>query len=43
MYCEQRIYNNVHIYVLDKEYTTMNISELGTENIQQCTYMRSKQ
>ena len=39
MYCEQRIYNNVHICVLNKEYTTMYIYVLRTENIQQCTYM----
>ena len=43
MYSEQRIYNYVHICVLNKEYTTMYIYVLWTENIQQCTYMCSKQ
>ena len=43
MYGEQRIYNNVHICVLNKEYTTMYIYVLWTENIQQCTYMCFRQ
>ena len=56
MYCEWRIYNNVHICVLNKEntamflyvlrtgeYTRMYIYVLWTENIQQCTYVCSKQ
>ena len=41
MNCEQRIYNNVHICVLNKEYT--NIYVLRTENIQECTYMYCEQ
>ena len=43
MYCKQRIYNNVHICVLNKEYTTMFIFVLRTQNIQQCAYMYCEQ
>ena len=39
MFWEQRIYNNVHICVLNKEYTAMFLYVLRTENIQECTYM----
>ena len=43
MYCEQRIYNNVHICIVNREYTTMFIYVFRTENIQQCTYMYCEQ
>ena len=43
MYCEQRIYNNVHICVLNKAHPNMYIYVLRTENIQPCTYMYCEQ
>ena len=43
MYCERRTYNNVHICVLNKEYTTMFIYVLWTENIKECTYKYCEQ
>ena len=38
MYCEQRIYNNVHICIVNREYTT-NTYMYCEQRITQCTYI----